>query len=420
MAGAAAHRQFRLGRYHLDVLARARRCRQRLWPVADAAPNPRQWLVAALVAIWSIRLGLHIAVRTAGITDDPRYAAFAREWGVDSPRRMFVFLQNQGFGSIPLVFAIFVAARFPQATLRFQDYLGALILLIGISGEALADAQLRKFRVDPGQPGPGLRRRSVALVAPSELFLRMVRMARLSGDRDLDRRSVVLSFLLSLGLGELAGAGVHVLDPGARHRHPAARAADAALARRALPATISRAPAGSFRCRRKRRKLSHERRLQNHRHRRTGAAARSRDPRRIQRLCSRTATRLAGGTAESDASFADAMAVRAIAENTEEANAQHYEVPAAFFGHVLGPNRRYSSCFYKEPESTLQEAEEEALRQTVEHADLADGQSILELGCGWGSLSLGWRGNFRNRKSPRCRIRSRSGTISRARRWHAD
>jgi steroid 5-alpha reductase family enzyme len=124
-----------------------------LWPAAGAAPNARQWLVAVLVAIWSIRLGLHIAVRTAGITDDPRYAAFAREWGVDSPRKMFVFLQNQGFGSIPLVFAIFVAARFPDAALRSQDYLGALILLIGISGEALADAQLKKFRNDPANQG---------------------------------------------------------------------------------------------------------------------------------------------------------------------------------------------------------------------------------------------------------------------------
>ncbi len=124
-----------------------------LWPVADAAPNPRQWLVAALVAIWSVRLGLHIAVRTAAITDDPRYAAFAREWGVDSPRRMFVFLQNQGFGSIPLVFAIFVAARFPLTALRFQDYLGALILLIGIAGETLAHAQLRNFRIDPANKG---------------------------------------------------------------------------------------------------------------------------------------------------------------------------------------------------------------------------------------------------------------------------
>ena len=108
----------------------------------------------------------------------------------------------------------------------------------------------------------------------------------------------------------------------------------------------------------------------------------------IHRLCSRTAARLATGNAESDAWFADEMAARASAGHTGEADVRHYEVPAAFFAHVLGPARKYSSCFYKEPASTLQEAEEEALRQTVEHADLADGQSILELGCGWGSLSL--------------------------------
>ncbi len=108
----------------------------------------------------------------------------------------------------------------------------------------------------------------------------------------------------------------------------------------------------------------------------------------IGRMCSRTAARLASDNAGKDASFAQAMAARAIAEHTEAANAQHYEVPAAFFAEVLGPNRKYSSCFYKEPKSTLQEAEEEALRQSVDHADLADGQSILELGCGWGSLSL--------------------------------
>ena len=116
----------------------------------------------------------------------------------------------------------------------------------------------------------------------------------------------------------------------------------------------------------------------------------------IQRLCSRTATRLASASAESDAAFADEMAARAIAEHTGEANAQHYEVPAAFFAQVLGPNRKYSSCFYKEPTSTLQEAEEEALRQTIEHAELADGQEILELGCGWGSLSLSMARRFPN------------------------
>jgi cyclopropane-fatty-acyl-phospholipid synthase len=114
----------------------------------------------------------------------------------------------------------------------------------------------------------------------------------------------------------------------------------------------------------------------------------------IQRLCSRTATRLADGNGESDAAYAQAMAARAVAEHTDAANAQHYEVPATFFALVLGPNRKYSSCFYKEPETTLQEAEEEALRQTIEHADLVDGQSILELGCGWGSLSLSMARQF--------------------------
>jgi cyclopropane-fatty-acyl-phospholipid synthase len=114
----------------------------------------------------------------------------------------------------------------------------------------------------------------------------------------------------------------------------------------------------------------------------------------IQRLCSRTATRLADGDGESDAAFAAQMAARAVAEHADAANAQHYEVPSAFFSLVLGPNRKYSSCYYKEPESTLREAEEEALRQTIEHADLADGQTILELGCGWGSLSLSMARQF--------------------------
>ncbi|MGB8398653.1 DUF1295 domain-containing protein [Bradyrhizobium sp.] len=124
-----------------------------LWPVEGTAPNARQWLVAVLVAIWSLRLGVHLAIRTTGITDDPRYAAFAEAWGVDSTRKMFMFLQNQGFASIPLVFAIFVAARFPSDALRWQDYLGALILLAWIAGEGLADAQLRRFRADPANKG---------------------------------------------------------------------------------------------------------------------------------------------------------------------------------------------------------------------------------------------------------------------------
>src|SRR6478752_5920423 len=124
-----------------------------LWPASIVALPLRQWLIAVLALGWSLRLGTHIAIRTAGVTDDPRYAAFAAEWGLNAPRRMFIFLQNQALGSVPLVFSIFVAAHVPVPALRIQDVLGAAILLIGIAGEALADAQLRRFRHDPANHG---------------------------------------------------------------------------------------------------------------------------------------------------------------------------------------------------------------------------------------------------------------------------
>ena len=108
----------------------------------------------------------------------------------------------------------------------------------------------------------------------------------------------------------------------------------------------------------------------------------------IQRLCSRTATRISALGADDEAAFAGRMMLRPIAEDIDAANAGHDEAPASFFAQALGPNRKYSSCFYTTDATTLQEAEEEALRQTVAHAGLADGQTILELGCGWGSLSL--------------------------------
>ncbi|ABD09168.1 Cyclopropane-fatty-acyl-phospholipid synthase [Rhodopseudomonas palustris HaA2] len=114
----------------------------------------------------------------------------------------------------------------------------------------------------------------------------------------------------------------------------------------------------------------------------------------INRLCARTAAKMARGNEAADAAFAREMAARAVAEHTDAANAQHYEVPAAFFGKVLGPHRKYSSCFYREADTTLAQAEEEALRLTMDHADLRDGQSILELGCGWGSLSLAMAQRF--------------------------
>ena len=86
--------------------------------------------------------------------------------------------------------------------------------------------------------------------------------------------------------------------------------------------------------------------------------------------------------------FAYEMEQRPIALATAEANQQHYELPADMFGLILGPRRKYSSCFYPGRASTLAEAEEHALTETCAHAGLVNGQEVLELGCGWGSLSL--------------------------------
>jgi steroid 5-alpha reductase family enzyme len=111
--------------------------------------TPRQILVAALIAVWAQRLGLHIARRTSGITDDSRYGKMVRDWGADASRQMFFLVEKQALVSIPLALSIILAAWNPLSGLRAQDYLGALVLLAAIAGEGLADTQLRRFRADP-------------------------------------------------------------------------------------------------------------------------------------------------------------------------------------------------------------------------------------------------------------------------------
>lgn len=86
--------------------------------------------------------------------------------------------------------------------------------------------------------------------------------------------------------------------------------------------------------------------------------------------------------------FANELRQQPIALHTDRANEQHYEVPAAFFERVLGPRLKYSCCLFDSPQTTLAAAEEAMLRLTCERAGLRDGQQILDLGCGWGSLSL--------------------------------
>lgn len=86
--------------------------------------------------------------------------------------------------------------------------------------------------------------------------------------------------------------------------------------------------------------------------------------------------------------FLEMMQQSSIALLPEKANEQHYEVPAQFYLRCLGPHLKYSSAYWPAGVSTLAEAEAAALAESCNHASLADGQDILELGCGWGSLTL--------------------------------
>lgn len=127
----------------------------------------------------------------------------------------------------------------------------------------------------------------------------------------------------------------------------------------------------------------------------------------IDMLCVRTKRRLANIPDDAELAFAKDMATFPIASHTDEANRQHYEVPAEFFSLVLGAQRKYSCCYYPDATTTLDEAETVALSETVAHAGLRDGMDILELGCGWGSLSLYMAGRF-----PNARITSVSNSAS--------
>jgi cyclopropane-fatty-acyl-phospholipid synthase len=93
------------------------------------------------------------------------------------------------------------------------------------------------------------------------------------------------------------------------------------------------------------------------------------------------------------------LKTRPIAEDTRAANAQHYEVPTPFYQYCLGKRLKYSGCLYPTGAETLDQAEEAMLGLYAERARLADGQAILELGCGWGSLSL-----YMAEKFPRAKI----------------
>ncbi len=116
-----------------------------VWINPDATPLNR-WIVAAMIAAWTLRLGILIAGRTASISDDPRYTKLVDDWGDQADRNMFAFLQAQAFFGLPLTLAVTLAAANPAPTLSVAPVAGLALYLIAIVGSAASDNQLTRFK----------------------------------------------------------------------------------------------------------------------------------------------------------------------------------------------------------------------------------------------------------------------------------
>lgn len=113
----------------------------------------RQIMVAVLIALWSVRLGRHILIRTREAGDDPRYRELIKQWGINANWRMFLQLQSQAAVGLILTLSVALAAHNPRIYLGVTDFVGMLLLIGALSGEAVSDWQLRRFKSDPRNHG---------------------------------------------------------------------------------------------------------------------------------------------------------------------------------------------------------------------------------------------------------------------------
>lgn len=116
------------------------------WIDGTGAPSARQMLVAALVAIWAIRLGSYIAIRVTRTAEDSRYKMLKDQWAPHFGRNLFGLCIVQAPATTLLCASIAAAALRPGEGLTPTDFIGAAILVIAIAGEGLADQQMKAFR----------------------------------------------------------------------------------------------------------------------------------------------------------------------------------------------------------------------------------------------------------------------------------
>ncbi|MEO6368145.1 MAG: DUF1295 domain-containing protein, partial [Steroidobacteraceae bacterium] len=349
----------------------------------------RRFLIGGMFCLWSLRLTLHLLPRIVGKPEEGRYQQLRAEWAGPSLNiRFLLFFGAQGVLNLLLITPLYLSMSNATAGIAPLEWAGVALWCLALVGESTADRQLARFKRDPARRGKVCDVGLWSLSRHPNYFCEwliwvayaLFALASPWGWLALLCPALMLHLLLNV-TGVRPTEAQALRSRGTAYRDYQARVpaffpwpqrADAGtslslrlLERDLLPDWLIR-----FGIRR----LLAQRLREEH----------EQDPILQQARLMQFVAQLRGSP---------------IAVHTAAANEQHYELPPPFFQAVLGKHLKYSSGWFETGAETLDEAEAAMLQITVERAQLANGDEILELGCGWGSLTL-----FMAARFPKCRI----------------
>ncbi len=339
--------------------------------------SARRFVLMALAGTWSVRLALHLLFdRILGKPEDGRYQTLRREWGENAHRNFFFFFQFQSLLALVFSLPMLTVAFSDVMGFRLTDLLAGLVWGTAIAGEWVADRQLAAWRAKPENRGKtcrsGLWRYSRH---PNYFFewLHWWTYVFLGWGYEWWPVTWIGPGLMLLFLFHVTGI------PHTEKQALASRGRDYRQYQATTSAFLPWFPAGTFsatlldwaeRGRIADRWIAHG----------------------IRRLLAQRLHEEERGDCEAHQEGVReriaAMRAAPIALEPKRPNEQHYEVPPAFFRRVLGRHMKYSCAHWGPTVLDLDQAEEAMLDLTARRADLTDGQEVLDLGCGWGALSL--------------------------------
>ncbi len=337
----------------------------------------RRALIAGMFGLWSARLAVHLARRIIGHPEEGRYVDLRRRWGAGGHLNLkfLLFFQAQAALNLLLAVPLILATANTSPALHPLEIAAVALWVVALAGESLADAQLARFKSDPRNRGLvceiGLWRYSRHPNYFCE-WLIWIAYALFALASPLGWLALPLPFLMLHLL--LSVTGVKPTEEqalrtrGETYRDYQARvSAFVPLPRRnRMPLSmrlLERSVLPDWLIRMGIRRLLRQRLREEDQG----------EPRAQQARLMR---------------FIAQLKESAVAVETQAANDQHYEVPSKFFQYALGPHLKYSCCLYANGGESLGEAEEAMLELTIERARIGNRDRILELGCGWGSLTL--------------------------------